>query len=82
MASIHTLTLPHYPSHLIHIALFRNVSNAAHLRSQLLSANPDYDYAFLDPTTILSYHQLLLAAQLALHAHLTERSKTRTPHSE
>ncbi|KAF1966711.1 CGI-121-domain-containing protein [Bimuria novae-zelandiae CBS 107.79] len=82
MASIYTLTIPHYPTHPIHIALFRSVRNAAHLRAQLLSANPSFDYAFLDATTILSYHQLLLAAQLALHAHLTGRSKTRTPHSE
>ena len=82
MASIHTLTLPHYPAHPIHIALFHSVTNASHLRSQLLSANPAYDYAFLDASTILSYHQLLLAAQLALHAHLPGRSKTRTPHSE
>lgn len=82
MASVHTLTLPHYPSHPVHIALFKDVRNSAHLRSQLLSANPEFDYAFLDATTILSYHQLLLAAQLALHAHLTNRSKTRTPHSE
>lgn len=79
---IHTLTLPHYSSHPIHIALFTHVRNAAHLRAQLLSANPTYDYAFLDATTLLSYPQLLLAAQLALHAHLTGRAKTRTPHSE
>lgn len=82
MASIHTVTLPHYPSHPIHIALFQSVRNSPHLRAQLLSANPDYDYAFLDATTIFSYHQLLLAAQLALQAHLSGRSKTRTPHSE
>lgn len=82
MAHVRTLYLPHYPSHPVHIALFQNVSNAAFLRSQLLSANPDFDYAFLDATMILGTQQLLLASQLALQAHLTSRSKTRTPHSE
>ncbi|KAF2437514.1 CGI-121-domain-containing protein, partial [Karstenula rhodostoma CBS 690.94] len=79
---IHTLTLPHYPAHPIHIALFTHVRNAPTLRSQLLSSNPAFDYAFLDASTLLSPTHLLLAAQLALHAHLTHRAKTRTPHSE
>ncbi|KAJ4299763.1 hypothetical protein N0V90_005009 [Kalmusia sp. IMI 367209] len=82
MVSVRTFHLPHYPSHPIQVSLFKNVSNAAFLRSQLLSANPEFDYAFLDATMILSAQQLLLATQLALHAHLTSRSKTRTPHSE
>ncbi|KAF9732618.1 hypothetical protein PMIN06_012235 [Paraphaeosphaeria minitans] len=81
-AHIHTLTLPHYPTHPIHLALFRSVTNAPTLRSQLLSSNPLFDYAFLDATVLLSPTHLLLAAQLALHAHLTGKGKTRTPHSE
>ncbi|OAF98857.1 CGI-121-domain-containing protein, partial [Paraphaeosphaeria sporulosa] len=81
-AHIHTLTLPHYPTHPVHIALFCSVTNAPHLRSQLLSSNSAFDYAFLDATVLLSPTHLLLAAQLALHAHLTGRGRTRTPHSE
>ncbi|PSN65100.1 CGI-121-domain-containing protein [Corynespora cassiicola Philippines] len=82
MASVHSFRLPHYPDHPVQIAAFTNVENAAFLRSQLLAANPDFDYAFLDATMILSPAHLLAATFLALHSHLTSRAKTRTPHSE
>jgi len=82
MALVRTFRLPHYEDYPVHVAMFKDVTNAAFLRSQLLSANPDFDYAFLDATMILSSHQLLLATLLALHSHLAARSKTRTPHSE
>ncbi|KAF2010537.1 CGI-121-domain-containing protein [Aaosphaeria arxii CBS 175.79] len=90
MASVRTFTLPHYPDYPIHIALFKDVSNAEYLRSKLLEADSAFDYAFLDATTvslfdhdhIISPTQLLSAAFLALHLHLTSRSKSRTPHSE
>ncbi|KAF2679893.1 CGI-121-domain-containing protein [Lentithecium fluviatile CBS 122367] len=82
MAQVRTITLPHFPAHPLQIALYKSVTNAAHLRTQLLSANPTYDYAFLDATMILSPRHLLLAAALALHAHLQGTTKTRTPHSE
>ncbi|KAF2119733.1 protein CGI121 [Lophiotrema nucula] len=82
MATVRTITLPHYPSYPIHICMFRDVTNAAFLRSQLLEANPDFDYAFLDPSMILSPSHLLGGTFLALHASLLSRAKTRTPHSE
>lgn len=81
-AHIHTILLPHHPSTPIHIALFHSVTNAPSLLSSLLRADPAYDFAFLDPSLVLSYPHLLAAAHLALHAHLTARRKTRTPHSE
>ncbi|KAH7121125.1 kinase binding protein CGI-121-domain-containing protein [Dendryphion nanum] len=82
MARVRTITLPHYPDYPIHIALFKNVSNAAFLRSQLLEANPDFDYAFLDATMIISFNHLLAATFLALHNTQTSRLKARTSHSE
>jgi EKC/KEOPS complex subunit CGI121/TPRKB len=48
MALVRTFTLPHYETYPVHVALFKDVKNAAYLRSQLLEANPDFDYAFLD----------------------------------
>ena len=48
MANVRTFFLPHYPENPVHVALFKDVSNAAFLRKQLLEANPDFDYAFLD----------------------------------
>ncbi|KAH7377373.1 kinase binding protein CGI-121-domain-containing protein [Pyrenochaeta sp. MPI-SDFR-AT-0127] len=82
MASIRTFTLPHYHAYPVHVALFKDVTNAAYLRTQLLEANPDFDYAFLDASMILSPQHLLSATFLALHSFLTSRQKTRTPHSE
>ncbi|KAL1798260.1 hypothetical protein ACET3X_002297 [Alternaria dauci] len=82
MASVRTFTLPHYGAYSVHVALFKDVKNASFLRRKLLDANPDYDYAFLDASMILTPHHLLSATFLALHGHLTHRAKTRTPHSE
>ncbi|KAF2186761.1 CGI-121-domain-containing protein [Zopfia rhizophila CBS 207.26] len=82
MAAVQTFYLPHYPTYPIYVCMFKDVSNADFLRSQLLEANPKFDYAFLDATMILSLPHLLSASFLALHSHVTHRSKTRTPHSE
>ncbi|RMZ68520.1 hypothetical protein GMOD_00008229 [Pyrenophora seminiperda CCB06] len=82
MASVRSFTLPHYLAYPVHVGLFTDVVNAAFLRSQLLDANPDFDYAFLDASMIISPQHLLSATFLALHNFLTSRSKTRTPHSE
>jgi len=52
MASVRTFTLPHYHAYPVHVALFKDVTNASYLRSQLLAANPDFDYAFLDASMV------------------------------
>jgi hypothetical protein len=52
MASVRTFTLPHYGAFPVHVALFKNVKNASFLRRQLLEANPEYDYAFLDASMV------------------------------
>jgi hypothetical protein len=52
MASVRTFTLPHYEAFPVHVALFKDVKNASFLRRQLLEANPDYDYAFLDASMV------------------------------
>lgn len=54
MVHVRTFTLPHYDDYPVQAALFKNVSNAAFLRSQLLEANTDFDYAFLDATMVRS----------------------------
>ncbi|KAF2822621.1 CGI-121-domain-containing protein [Ophiobolus disseminans] len=82
MALVRTFTLPHYEQYPVQIALFKNLKNTSYIRSQLLEANPDFDYAFLDAEMILSPTHLLTATFLSLHAILTARQKTRTPHSE
>lgn len=52
MASVRTFSLPHYEAYPVHVALFKDVKNASFLRRQLLEANPDYDYAFLDGSMV------------------------------
>ncbi|EPS42516.1 hypothetical protein H072_3530 [Dactylellina haptotyla CBS 200.50] len=63
-----TLALAHLPpSYKLHIALFDSVTNAAHLHSQLLAKNSDYEYAFIDPSILVSQLQPLSAAFRALN---------------
>ncbi|KZM25801.1 uncharacterized protein EKO05_0002613 [Ascochyta rabiei] len=82
MAAVRTFTLPHYEAYPVQVALFKDVKNADFLRSQLLAANPAFDYAFLDAAMILTPLHLLTATFHALHAFATHTQKTRTPHSE
>ncbi|KAF2644416.1 CGI-121-domain-containing protein [Massarina eburnea CBS 473.64] len=82
MALVRTFRLPHLEDYPVQVALFKNVTNATFLRSQLLAANPDFDYAFLDATMILSPLPLLLTTSLTLQAYLSSTLRTRTPHSE
>ncbi|OCK83396.1 CGI-121-domain-containing protein [Lepidopterella palustris CBS 459.81] len=82
MASVQTFYLPHFPSNPIYIALFKDVSNASFLRQQLLDANTEFDYAFLDATMILSSTHLLAALFRTLNDSLHNRLKSRTIHSE
>ena len=52
MAAVRTFTLPHYEAYPVQVALFQDVSNTHFLRSQLLAANPEFDYAFLDAAMV------------------------------
>lgn len=53
MALVHTLRLAHLPPSLaVHIALYRDVQNASFLRQQLLQGNPEFEYAFIDASTV------------------------------
>ncbi len=53
MALIHTLHLSHLSPDLpIYISLFKDVKNAAFLRSQLLSGNTDFEYTFVDASVV------------------------------
>ena len=74
MASVQTFTLPHYDAYPVHVALFKDVTNAAFLRSQLLEANPEFDYAFLDASMVsnLVVHLLIMVLYSALFEHSLE----------
>ena len=53
MAHLQTVSLEHLPeNHTFHIALFRNVKNAAFLHQQLLAGNTDFEYALIDASIV------------------------------
>lgn len=77
------ISLDHIPeTHTVHAALFRDVSNAAHLHSQLLARNPAFEYALIDATTVASTTQVLSAVFRALTALLGGGLRTPNVHSE
>lgn len=40
------------PTHSVHVAVFRDVENAAFLHEQLLARNADFEYAFIDGSVV------------------------------
>lgn len=63
MATGSTIELPHLEGYPVHVSLFKDVKNAAFLRQQLLDGNSDFEYAFLDATTVHIPHLQYLASQ-------------------
>lgn len=47
-----TTKFPQFPDYSILISLFENVKNARFIRSQLLNGNQEYEYAFVNPSTV------------------------------
>jgi len=83
MSLLQTVQLEHLPpSHVIHIALYRNVINAAFLQQQLLAGNTDFEYALIDASVIVSKIHALAATYRAINDLLQNRLKSRNVHSE
>ncbi|KUJ24562.1 CGI-121-domain-containing protein [Mollisia scopiformis] len=83
MALLQTVQLEHLPqSHSIHIALYRNLQNAAFLQQQLLEGNTDYEYALIDASVIVSKIHALAAVYRAVNDLLANRLRSRNVHSE
>ncbi|KAK3173681.1 hypothetical protein OEA41_007013 [Lepraria neglecta] len=83
MAALQTLHLAHLPPDLaVHVALYTDVRNASFLRDQLLQGNPDFEYALVDASVILSTTHALAAVFRAANDHLKGRLKSRNVHSE
>lgn len=81
--SLETVTVEHLPaSHKVHVALFRDVRNAAFLHQQLLGRNPDFEYAFIDASVVISRLQLLSAVFKATSAAVNGALRTPNVHSE
>ncbi|KAJ4859339.1 kinase binding protein [Trichoderma breve] len=81
--AVETIELEHVPaSYRVYLALFRNVKNAAFLHQQLLARNAEFEYAFIDASTIVSRVHLLSAVFKAVNGSVTGALKTPNVHSE
>lgn len=48
-----SIRLEHVPeTHTIHLALFKDVQNAAALHAQLIARNPEFEYALIDASIV------------------------------
>jgi EKC/KEOPS complex subunit CGI121/TPRKB len=53
MALLQSIHLEHLPaSHILRVALFHSVTNAAYLQQQLLDGNAEFEYAFIDASAV------------------------------
>ncbi|KAI1102482.1 hypothetical protein F4804DRAFT_343192 [Jackrogersella minutella] len=80
---LETIQLEHVPStHTVHIGFFKDVTNAEFLQQQLLSRNAQYEYAFIDASSVVSRFQILAAVYKAITTQLGGNMKTPNIHSE
>lgn len=50
---LETFHLEHVPeTHSVHVAVFRDVANAAFLHQQLLARNAEFEYALIDASLV------------------------------
>ncbi|KAI2618976.1 hypothetical protein GGS26DRAFT_341797 [Hypomontagnella submonticulosa] len=80
---LETIQLEHVPlTHTVHIAVFKDVTNSEFLHQQLLSRNAEYEYAFIDASSVISRFQVLAAVYKAITIQLNGNMKTPNIHSE
>ncbi|PSR80789.1 protein CGI121 [Coniella lustricola] len=83
MSLLETITLEHVPAqYRVHAALFRDVANAGFLQAQLLARNPEFEYAFIDATSIVSRLHVLAAVYKALSVLVDGKLRTPNVHAE
>ncbi|KAI4865501.1 hypothetical protein F4820DRAFT_295859 [Hypoxylon rubiginosum] len=80
---LETIQLDHVPStHTVHVGVFKDVANSEFLHQQLLSRNTDFEYAFIDASSVTSRIQVLAAIYKAITIQLSGTMKTPNIHSE
>ncbi|KAK4129846.1 CGI-121-domain-containing protein [Parathielavia appendiculata] len=81
--ALEKLELEHVPStYHIYGALFRDVANTEFLQQQLLSRNSEFEYAFIDASSVISRLHLLSAVYSAVNVSLDGTLRTPNVHSE
>ncbi|KAJ5327103.1 hypothetical protein MYU51_008379 [Penicillium brevicompactum] len=81
-SSLESIELPHLPSLPVHVALYRDVQNAAYLKAQLLAGQADFEYAFVDASMVLSRAHVIAAVFRALNDYSHNRLRSHNVHSE
>ncbi|CCH42437.1 hypothetical protein BN7_1982 [Wickerhamomyces ciferrii] len=76
------ITIPKFPGFKVSLHKFTNVQNAAEIKSNLLSGNQDYNFAFINSQTIISSEQLIASVYRSLLDYTEDKIRTRTLHSE
>lgn len=64
---LETIQLEHVPStHTVHIGVFKDVENSEFLHQQLLSRNAEFEYAFIDASSVcyISSHAASILSRL------------------
>ncbi|OHF01657.1 hypothetical protein CORC01_03147 [Colletotrichum orchidophilum] len=80
---IETIPIDHVPAdHVVHVAFFKDIHNAAYLHQQLLDRNADFEYALIDASVAVSRTHILAAAFKAVTAKVDGSLKTPNVHSE
>ncbi|EED16564.1 conserved hypothetical protein [Talaromyces stipitatus ATCC 10500] len=83
MSLLETIHLPHVPENLpVHVALYKDLKNASFLREQLISGNAEFQYAFVDASTIISRRHIFAAVFRAVNDYLNNRLRSHNVHSE
>jgi hypothetical protein len=81
--ALETLRLEHIPPTCqIYTAFFRDVSNCEFLHAQLLSRNSEFEYAFIDASSVISRNHLIAAVYSAANLLLDGTLRTPNVHSE
>lgn len=80
--SMEIVLLPHLPDYPLWLCLFKDVKNASFLRKQLLDGNTDFEYAFLDASSLISRNHVLAACFRAINDQINGRLRSRNVHSE
>ncbi|OKL56385.1 hypothetical protein UA08_08334 [Talaromyces atroroseus] len=83
MSLLETVCLSHVPDNIpVHVALYKDLKNAGFLRTQLISGNADFQYAFIDASVILSRQHVFAAVFRAVNDHINDRLISYNVHSE
>lgn len=79
---LETVHLPFLPNNPLTIGLFTDLQNAPQLRQQLLSGNADFEYAFVDASSVFSTKHVLAACFRAVNDSINNRLRCRNVHAE